>query len=169
MAKKKAAVKNTPGKKAVKGRPPVDAQELILKLYYEAPKALTVKDLSAFLGICESKFYELNAENAEFMEAVKHYRRISPIEVLNSFKKIAVGYEFDEVTQELKKNAKSKKMEMIVTKVVKKNIAPNATAAFHYLKNQLPEEFKDKVEIETNFPGMESITFTAKRRDNGQV
>jgi hypothetical protein len=144
MAKKKAAVKNTPGKKAVKGRPPVDAQELILKLYYEAPKALTVKDLSAFLGI-------------------------SPIEVLNSFKKIAVGYEFDEVTQELKKNAKSKKMEMIVTKVVKKNIAPNATAAFHYLKNQLPEEFKDKVEIETNFPGMESITFTAKRRDNGQV
>ncbi len=147
------------------GRPKLDMEALMLKVYYEAPKALTNEQLAEYLGIAESTFYDTISNYAEFSEAIKHYRRISPIEVLNSFKKLAVGYSVDETTKELKKDGK--KMKMTVTKVVTKHFQPSAQAGMFYLKNQMSEEFKDKTEtVITPGAGMESITFTAKRRES---
>lgn len=143
----------------------LDVEALILKIYYEAPKGLTQEKLATFLGICEASFYNYKKDNVDFLEAVKHYQRISPIEVLKSFKKICVGYEYDETHKELKKNPKTKVPEMVVTKVITKMVKPDGAAAFNYLKNQMSEEFKEKVEtVITPGAGMESITFTAKRR-----
>lgn len=147
------------------GRPPLNVEALILKIYYDAPKGLTNEQLAVFIGICHASYFKLKNENAEFLEATKHYFRVSPIEVLNSFKKICVGYEYDETHREMKKNPKTKLPEMVVTKVITKLVKPDGAAAFNYLKNQMPEEFKEKIEtVLTPGVGMESITFTAKRR-----
>lgn len=146
------------------GRPKLDVEALILKVYYEAPKALNNEELAEFLGIHVASIYELIKDNSDFNEAIKHYRRISPIEVLNSFKKLAVGYSVDETTKELKKDGTTHKM--TITKIVTKHFPPNASAGQFYLKNQMPEHFKDKTETVHSVAGdMESITFTAKRRE----
>lgn len=146
--KKKPTLKREPSKR---GRTPVDVDSLRVKIFYEAPKALNDAELAKFLNISEATYYNLKAKNLDFIEAIKHYRRISPIEVLQSFKKIAVGFTFDEETKELQKNSKTGKYEMVVTKSVKKYIAPSATAGFNYLKNQMPEEFRDRIETEHTF------------------
>lgn len=151
-----------------RGRHPVDVEALRLKIYYNAPKGLNNEQLSTFLGIHVATFYYLINENSEFNEAIKHYKGVSAIEILDSFKKIAVGYTADEVVKELKKNEKGE-LEMVVTKVVTKHFKPDAQAGMFYLKNQMPEQFKDKTEtVITPGIGMESIIFTAKRRESNE-
>jgi len=148
------------------GRPKTDTEALVLKMYYEAPKALNNEQLAIYLDIATSTLYDLINDNLEFSEAIKHYRRISPIEVLNSFKKLCVGYSVDEVQKELRKDNTTGEYKMIVTKVVTKHFKPDAAASIFYLKNQMSEQFKDKTEtVITPGVGMESITFTAKRRE----
>ncbi|MES2138650.1 MAG: hypothetical protein V4511_03010 [Bacteroidota bacterium] len=161
------ALKITYHNKSRGGRPKADTEGLVLKVYYEAPKALNNEQLATYLDIATSTFYDLINDCPEFSEAIKHYRRISPIEVLNSFKKLCVGYSVDEVQKELRKNNNTGEYEMIVTKITTKHFKPDAAASIFYLKNQMPEQFKDKTEtVITPGVGMESITFTAKRRES---
>jgi hypothetical protein len=151
-------------KESNKGRPKIDVEALLLKIYYEAPKGLTNEALAEFLGIATSTYCDLKVNNSEFLEATKHYFRVSPIEVLNSLKKLCVGYSADEETKELKKHGKE--LKMVTTKVVTKHFQPNATAVTFYLKNQMPEEFKDKVETVHSVAGdMDNITIVIKGRD----
>ena len=166
---KKPSHKAKPKKKdsSTKGRKPIDVDELIVKVYYEAPKGLNDKMLSKILGISEAKYYDLKANNLDFLEAIKFYRKISPIEVLKSFKSIAVGYSFDETKKERRKNKETGEYELITTEVITKHIAPNATAGIFFLKNQMPEEFRDKVEQTHTFQGdLENITFVIKGKNN---
>ncbi|MDQ3047654.1 MAG: helix-turn-helix domain-containing protein [Bacteroidota bacterium] len=153
-------------KKTTKGRKKIDVEELILKIYYELPRALNDSQLCSALGVSEAFFYDTKARNPDFLDAIKHYKRVSPIEVLQSFKKVAVGFSYDETTREPQKDKKTGKIKMVATKVVTKYVTPNASAGYNYLKNQMPEEFKDKVEtVHSLGAGMEMIEFKAKRRE----
>ena len=154
---KKQTIKVSPSKV---GRSRVDVDELRVKIFYDAPKGLNDAQLSKFIGISEAKYYALKAGNMEFLEAIKHYRKVSPLEVYSSFKKACIGYTFDEKVQELQKDKKTGEYKMVVTKIITKHVAPNAAAGYNYLKNQMPDEFKDKIEQEHTFKGvLENITF----------
>ena len=63
-------------------------------------------------------------------------------QVENALLKRALGYKYDEVTQE---NIKG---ELVVTKVVTKEVQPDVTAQIFWLKNRKPEEWRDKKEID---------------------
>lgn len=146
------------------GRPRTDVDEMLCKVYYDAPKGLSMQDLATFLGIGLSTFYDLKRDFPQFSEAIKFYNRVSPIEVLDSLKKLAIGFTAEETTKELKKNGKGK-AQLVLTKIQTKHFAPNAQAAMYYLNNQMPEYFKNKSEtVITPGENMGSITFTAKRR-----
>ncbi len=164
----KKVVKAKPVKKeaAKKGRKPIDVDDLLVQIYYTVPKGLNDAQLSAFLGISETSYYEIKATNSDFAEAIKFYRKLTAIEVLKSFKKIAVGYDFDEVKKERRKNQKTGEYEIVTTEVITKHVSPNATAGIFILKNQMSEHFKDKVEQVHSFTGdMENITFIVKARE----
>jgi hypothetical protein len=142
------------------GRPSIDAEELMAKVLYDAPKALSEPKLVKFLNIADSTYYDLKARNPEFAEVIKEYKRISPIAVLSSLKKICVGYEYDETVRELEKDKKSGRKRLVVKKVTRKFVTPNASAIQYYLNNRMSELFKQKVETEHTFSGlMENITF----------
>lgn len=143
-----------------RGRIPVDVQELMVKIMYDAPKGMTDAELSKFLDISEATYYNLKAANVDFLEVIKHYKKISPLEVLQAFKKCAIGFHYDETTKELEKDKKTGKLKLVVTKVVRKHVVPNASACWNYLKSQMPDEFKEKIETEHKFPNqLDKITF----------
>ena len=146
------------------GRNKIDVDELRVKIFYEAPKGLNDGALSKFLGISEAKFYELKKENVDFLDSIKFYRKVTVLEVLKSFTKVACGFSYDETTSELKKDKATGEMKMVATKVVTKMVVPSATAGYQFLKNQMPEEFKDKIEAtHTLHPSvLENITFVIK-------
>lgn len=148
------------------GKPALDPEELIVKIYFDVPKGLNNKQLAACLGISVSAHCELKAKSNEYNEAVKHYMNVSTVEVMQSFKKIAVGYTYDEVKQERRLNKQLGKYEMVTTEIVTKYVAPNPTAGIFWLKNKKPEEFKDRVEtVHSAGDGLENIQIVIKGRD----
>jgi hypothetical protein len=162
--KKKPAVKRKAKEKT--GRHPYEAADLAVKVL-KAPRGLLDDQLSAHIGIGRTKFYELRNESSDFADAVSFYRDQKLIHVLNAFEKVAVGFSYDEETKELKKNKETGKYEMVTTKVVTKHVAPSESAAFKYLKNKLPEQFKDKIEnVITAGDQIENITLVIKGRNN---
>ena len=69
-------------------------------------------------------------------------------QIENSLFKSAMGYDYEEITEELKMNPKTGKQELMVTKKVKKHVSPNTSAQIFWLKNRLPEVWRDKRYIE---------------------
>ncbi|OPZ87926.1 MAG: hypothetical protein BWY74_03278 [Firmicutes bacterium ADurb.Bin419] len=142
------------------GRPAYEISELAVKVL-KAPKGLTDDQLAKAIGISRAHFYKIKADkvNKDFLDAVLFYRDARTLEVIKAFEKVAVGFSFDETTKALKKNKETGKMELVTTKVVTKHVAPNEAAAFKYLKNKLPDHFKDKQEVEvTGDSNLDRIT-----------
>jgi hypothetical protein len=68
--------------------------------------------------------------------------------VENSLFKTAMGYNYDEVTEERKFNPATQQFEMVVTKIVHKTLLPQHASQIFWLKNRKPDEWRDKRIIE---------------------
>ena len=66
------------------------------------------------------------------------------VEVENALLKTALGYSYDEVTQERVRNLETGKMELVETKRVTKRVLPNVTAQIFFLKNRRPDQWRSK-------------------------
>lgn len=92
-------------------------------------------------------------ENPDFAAKVKEakYRYDTGV-VVKSLHKRAIGYDFIEVTREPRKvgedpSTGEPKVELTVTKEVKKHIPADVTAAIFWLKNRNPQEWRDRHEV----------------------
>lgn len=85
-----------------------------------------------------------NPEFKQFQVALKETKDYADRNVENALYKSAMGYEWEEVTEEWKFNPLKGKHEMIVTKKVKKRVAPSNAAQIFWLKNRKSEEWRDK-------------------------
>lgn len=153
--------------KSNRGAKGYDDMELTLKIYSaEIPKGLYKKQIAEYLGISEDTFYSVMKRSIEFSEAIKFYTGESNLEVLRSFKNLACGYSATEQEKELRRDKKSGEYKLTVTKEIKKHIPASASAAIFYLKNKMPEHFKDKIETTHSFQeGLENITFIIKGKE----
>lgn len=159
---KKAAKKPT---KKKGGCTPFDVDELRIKII-NAPKGLNNEQLAAAIGVSPATFYNLKANNLEFLDTLNFYFNVTSLEVLKSLTKVAVGFSFDETVKELKKDKESGKMELVTTKVVTKHVAPNAQAGIFYLKNRMPDHFKDRIEtVHSVGDQLENITLIIKGKN----
>jgi len=93
-------------------------------------------EIAQLLGISE---VTLNAykNKPEFLKSLKDGKAISDAKVTDSLYKRANGYEYDEITQEEKKG------EMVITKIVTKQVAPDTGACCMWLKNRKAELWRD--------------------------
>ncbi|WP_348624677.1 transposase [Paenibacillus peoriae] len=110
------------------------------------------------LGISTTVYYEYKQKYPEFAEALKNGKDDIDIMVENSLLKRAMGYEFEEETREplynpvsgeAIKNEDGSPM-IVVTKVVRKQLAPDTTAQIFWLKNRRPQAWRDKQDIDMN-------------------
>ena len=115
-------------------------KEGLLRLQGWARDGLSDEQIAANMGITDSTFYEWKKKYSEISEALKEGKDAVDRQVENALLKSALGYKYDEVTKELRDD------ELVVTKVVHKEVQRNTTAQIFWLKNRKRAEWRDRVE-----------------------
>ena len=103
-----------------------------------ARNGLTQQQIANNLGISIDTLIENKKKYSEFNNALKKGKEVIDFEVENALLKRALGYEYEEETYE----------NGILTKKVKKHVAPDTTAQIFWLKNRKPNNWKDRVETD---------------------
>lgn len=114
----------------------------------------TEKTICEKLGISEQTLNEYKKVHSELVESLKRGKEVIDVQVENALLKRALGYEYDEITQEPLYNnegfkiIKDGKPVINVTKIVRKQVVPDTTAQIFWLKNRKIKEWRDKQDIE---------------------
>lgn len=103
-----------------------------------ARDGLTQQQIADNLGISIDTLIENKKKYSEFNNALKKGKEVIDFEVENALLKRALGYEYEEETYE----------NGILTKKVKKHVAPDTTAQIFWLKNRKSNNWKDRVETD---------------------
>lgn len=120
----------------------------LLKVQGWARDGLSNEQIAHNIGINKDTLYEWQKRFSDFSDALKKGKEVVDREVENALLKRAMGYEYDEVTQEPVEDKDTGEVQMRVTKRVTKQIAPDVTAQIFWLKNRKPDEFRDKRDVE---------------------
>ncbi|OIN58002.1 hypothetical protein [Arsenicibacter rosenii] len=102
---------------------------------------LTDNDMATFFEVTEQTINNWKQSFPEFFESVKKGKIVADANVAASLYKRGTGYEFTEVTNEEDEQGRTR------TKVVRKHIPADTTAAIFWLKNRQPKVWRDKQEI----------------------
>lgn len=92
------------------------------------------------MGITATTLYNWKRDHLEIFKALKEGKDAVDRQVENALLKSALGYKYDEVTEERRDDM------LVVTKVVHKEVQPNTTAQIFWLKNRKRLEWRDRVE-----------------------
>lgn len=115
-------------------------KEGLLRLRGWARDGLTDEQIAENIGINVGTLYDWKNKYPNIAESLKDGKDVADRQVENALFKSALGYTFDEVTKELKDD------ELVVTKVIHKEVQPNTTAQIFWLKNRKRLEWRDRVE-----------------------
>ena len=115
-------------------------KEGLLRLQGWARDGLSDEQIAANMGISIATLYNWKRDHLEILEALKEGKDTVDRQVENALLKSALGYKYDEVTKELRDD------ELVVTKVVHKEVQPNTTAQIFWLKNRKRAEWRDRIE-----------------------
>lgn len=157
-------------KKATAGRRSLYTPEILPRVEELAAKGLTNKEIAAALGVGERTFYDFVERYPQFSHSLKKYRGLADIEVENALYKSAIGFNFTEVKRERRKIGKDPETgrdiyELVITEEVTKHIPGVPTSQIFYLKNRMPERYRDKVEHAIGLADdVSQIAFAIKRR-----
>lgn len=102
-----------------------------------ARDGLTDEQIAKNIGINRTTLYDWKKKETNIADALKKGKEIIDFEVENALLKRALGYEYEE---EIYENG-------ILTKKVKKQVAPDTTAQIFWLKNRKKEQWREKVEV----------------------
>ena len=103
-----------------------------------AKNGLTDEQIAKNIGINRTTLYDWKKKEVNIADALKKGKEVVDFEVENALLKRALGYEYEEETYE----------NGILTKKVKKQVAPDTTAQIFWLKNRKPNNGKDRVETD---------------------
>jgi len=113
-----------------------------------ARDGLTDEQIAHNVGVSRSTLNDWKKKYPDISDALKKGKEVVDLQVENALLKRALGYEYEEVTQESQWNEKSNKYELVITKCVKKRQAPDTTAQIFWLKNRRPDKWRDKQDVE---------------------
>ncbi|MDU9695158.1 helix-turn-helix domain-containing protein [Priestia aryabhattai] len=113
-----------------------------------ARAGLTDEQIAHNVGVSRSTLNDWKKRYPDISDALKKGKEVVDLQVENALLKRALGYEYEEVTQESQWNEKTNKYELVITKLVKKRQAPDTTAQIFWLKNRRPDKWRDKQDVE---------------------
>lgn len=115
-----------------------------------ARDGLTDSQIAEKIGISRSTLNEWKNKYPDISDTLKKGKEIVDYEVENALLKRALGYSYKEITKETKWNPTKEEFEMIVSKEVTKEVAPDTTAQIFWLKNRQSQKWRDKPEEKNN-------------------
>ncbi|PFL01173.1 transposase [Priestia megaterium] len=124
------------------------AEEGLVLLEGWARNGLTDEQIAHNVGVSRSTLNDWKKKYPDISDALKKGKEVVDLQVENALLKRALGYEYEEVTQESQWNEKNNKYELVITKCVKKRQAPDTTAQIFWLKNRRPDKWRDKQDVE---------------------
>lgn len=122
--------------------------EGLIKIEGWARDGLTDEQIAGNIGISRSTLNEWKKKYTDISDTLKRGKEVVDRQVENALLKRALGYQFNEVTQEKTWSDELGIYEMSVTKIVTKEVNPDTTAQIFWLKNRKPKEWRDKQDIE---------------------
>lgn len=110
-----------------------------------ARDGLINKEIADKLGISTSTLYNWQKKYVEFSEALKKGKQVVDAKVEKALLKRALGYDYEEIKVTVNESGQKK------VEKTKKQVRPDTTAQIFWLKNRLPDKWRDKrnVEIES--------------------
>lgn len=115
-----------------------------------ARDGLTDEQIASNMGIAYSTFRTWRDKYPALSAALKKGKEVVDRQVENALLKRALGYSYKETTRELVTDKETGVSELIVTKIVEKEVVPDTTAQIYWLKNRKPEEWRDKRAVDDN-------------------
>lgn len=106
-----------------------------------ARDGLTDEQIAHNIGISRATLYEWKNKYPDISDTLKKGKQVIDRMVENALLKRALGYTYEEVTEEESENGMKRK-------VVTKEVVPDTTAQIFWLKNRKPNEWRDKQNIE---------------------
>lgn len=125
-----------------------------------ARDGLTDEQIAHNMGVRRETLYDWKKKYPNISNALKSGKEVVDRQVENALFKRAIGYEFEETTRELLTNPETGERELMETKVVTKQQAPDTTAQIFWLKNRKPKEWRDKQDVEHSGSTQSTINFT---------
>ncbi|QNK89426.1 helix-turn-helix domain-containing protein [Sporosarcina sp. resist] len=122
--------------------------EGLIKIEGWARDGLTDEQIAGNIGISRSTLNEWKKKYSDISDTLKRGKEVVDRQVENALLKRALGYQYNEVTQEKTWSDDLGIYEMSVTKIVTKEVNPDTTAQIFWLKNRKPKEWRDKQDIE---------------------
>jgi transposase len=113
-----------------------------------ARNGLTDEQIAHNVGVSRSTLNDWKKKYPDISDTLKKGKEVVDLQVENALLKRALGYAYEEVTEESQWNEKAKRYELVVTKRVKKRQAPDTTAQIFWLKNRRPDKWRDKQDVE---------------------
>ena len=103
-----------------------------------ARDGLTDEQIAQKMGINIATLYRWKNEHGDICESLKKGAEFADIQVENALYKRALGYSYDEVTEEYSEKDGLKR------KTVTKHVAPDPTSMIFWLKNRRPGKWRDR-------------------------
>ena len=126
------------------------------------------------LGIAKQTFYEYLKKYQDFADAYKRGKKQIVAQLENAMYKRALGYEYEEVTTEVKTDDKGQIKEKHIKKV-KKHYAPDPTANIFILTNLRNDKYKRNPDLKINSDDSQTIELefvtqkTKKQKEDDEV
>lgn len=125
-------------------------EENLLRLEAWKRDGLTHEEIAHNIGINVATLYEWCNKYNEIAEALKKGKEVADVLVENALFKRALGYEYEEVTTEIRKVPYQKKdgtwgeRDQKHVKKTTKMVLPDTTAQIFWLKNRKPTVWRDR-------------------------
>ena len=117
-----------------------------------ARDGLTDAQIAANMGITAACLYNYQAKFVEIFDALKRGKAPVDIEVENALLKRAKGgFKVTEERIEKWKDAEGNEREHSV--IIRREVPPDTTALIYWLKNRLPDKWRDKREVQAEIAG----------------
>lgn len=109
-----------------------------------AREGLTEEQIAMKMGISVRTLGNWKLAHVPIVQALKKGKAPVDAKVENALLRRALGYSYEEITEELRKDAETGESALVVTKKVTKHVAPDTTAQIYWLKNRRPDKWRDK-------------------------